>query len=93
MPDAGRWDRPNVAGFLDDDYDTACLLALAALPGSTEYVAGHTEAQRVFSERLPVLPLFQRSKVTLAGTSVIGLTPDPTQISELWNIEQLDLRP
>jgi peptide/nickel transport system substrate-binding protein len=93
MPDAGRWDRPNVAGFLDDDYDTACLLALAALPGSTEYVAGHTEAQRVFSERLPVLPLFQRSKVTLAGTSVIGLTPDPTQISELWNIEQLDLLP
>lgn len=93
IPSAGRWDRPNVAGFLDDEYDAACLSALEALPGSEEYVAGHTEAQRIFSERLPVLPLFQRSKVILASAVVIGLDPDPTQASELWNIEQLDLRP
>jgi len=93
IPDVGHWDRPNVVGFLDDEYDTACLSALEALPGSTEYVTGHVEAQRIFSERLPVLPLFQRLKVTLARTSVIGLAPDPTQASELWNIEQLDLRP
>ncbi|RLC87160.1 MAG: hypothetical protein DRI79_09005, partial [Chloroflexi bacterium] len=93
IPDVGHWDRPNVVGFLDDEYDTACLSALEALPGSTEYVTGHVEAQRIFSERLPVLPLFQRLKVTLARTSVIGLAPDPTQTSELWNIEQLDLRP
>jgi len=93
IPDAGHWDRPNVAGFLDDEYDTACLSALEALPGSMEYTVGHTEAQRVFSERLPVLPLFQHQKVTLARTSLIGLAPDPTQVSELWNIEQLDLRP
>jgi len=93
IPDAGRWDRPNVVGFLDDEYDTACLAALAAFPGSAEYAAAHIEAQRIFSERLPVLPLFQRQKVTLARSLVIGLSPDPTQISELWNIEQLDLRP
>ncbi len=92
MPDTGRWSGPNVAGFLDDEYDTACLSALQALPGSEGYVAGHAEAQRIFSERLPVLPLFQWPKVVLASTSVIGLTPDPTQTSELWNIEQLDLR-
>jgi len=93
MPDAGHWDRPNVAGFLDDEYDTACLSALEAPPGSKIYATGHTEAQHIFSERLPVLPLFQHPKVTLARTSVIGLVPDPTQTSELWNIEQLDLRP
>jgi len=93
IPDERGWDKPNVAGFLDDEYDTACLSALEALPGSEDYAAGHVEAQRIFSERLPVLPLFQREKVTLARTSVIGLAPDPTQASELWNIEQLDLRP
>jgi peptide/nickel transport system substrate-binding protein len=93
MPDAGRWDKPNVAGFLDDEYDMACLSALEALPGDGEYVIGHAEAQRIFSERLPVLPLFQHPKVTLARTSVIGLAPNPTQVSELWNIEQLDIRP
>ncbi len=93
MPDTDRWDRPNVVGFLDDEYDTACLSALEALPGSGEYTAGQAEAQRIFSERLPALPLFQRPKVTFARTSVIGLAPNPTQVSELWNIEQLDLRP
>jgi len=93
MPDAGRWDRPNVTGLLDDKYDTACLAALEAPPGSERYAAGHAEAQRIFSERLPVLPLFQRPKVTLARAPVIGLVPDPTQASELWNIEQLDLQP
>lgn len=92
IPDASHWDRPNVAGFLDDEYDTACLAALEALPGSQSYAAGYTEAQRIFSERLPVLPLFQRLKATLARTSVIGLAPDPTEPSELWNIEQLDLQ-
>jgi len=93
MPDVGRWDRPNVVGFLDDEYDTACLSALEAPPGSGGYAAGHIEAQRIFSKQLPVLPLFQRLKITLARRSVIGLAPDTTQPSELWNIEQLDLRP
>lgn len=93
VPDTGRWDRPNVTGFLDDEYDVACLSALAALPGSEGHTTGHVEAQRILSERLPVLPLFQYSKVTLARPSVIGLAPDPTQASELWNVEQLDLRP
>jgi peptide/nickel transport system substrate-binding protein len=93
VPDVGQWDRPNVAGFLDDAYDAACMSAIEALPGSEGYVVGHIEAQRIFSERLPVLPLFQRLKATLAGNTVIGLAPDSTQASELWNIEQLDLRP
>jgi len=93
VPDSGRWDRPNVAGFLDDEYDAACRMALGALTGSEAYAAGHVEAQRIFSERLPVLPLFQRLKIVLAQPSVIGLSPDPTQTSALWNIEQLDVRP
>jgi peptide/nickel transport system substrate-binding protein len=92
VPDAGHWDRPNVAGFLDDEYDTACLSALEALPDSPAYAAGQMEAQRIFSARLPVLPLFQRLEIVLARASLIGLSPDPAQPSELWNIEQLDLR-
>lgn len=93
MPDEGRWDRSNVAGFLDDEYDVACSSALGALPGSEAYVAGHRDAQGIFSKRLPVLPLFQRQRITLIRTSVVGLAPSPTQPSDLWNIEQLDVRP
>ncbi|MEE8389947.1 MAG: ABC transporter substrate-binding protein [Anaerolineae bacterium] len=93
IPIAGQWYKPNITGFLDDEYDTACLSALDAPPDGAEYVAGHVQAQRIFSERLPALPLFQRLKVTLAHTSVTGLIPDPTHPSELWNIEQFDLQP
>lgn len=91
VPDAGHWDRPNVAGFLDDEYDAACLAALEALPESAGYAAGQIEAQRIFSKRLPVLPLFQYPKAILVHEAVVGLSPDPTQVSELWNLEQLDL--
>jgi peptide/nickel transport system substrate-binding protein len=87
------WRATYVVGFLDDEYDTACLAASLAPPGSETYAAAHVEPQRIFSERLPALPLFQRLKTTLARTTVIGLAPDPTQFSEFWNIEQLDQRP
>jgi len=93
LPDEGHWYRPNVAGLFDDEYDTACLAALNAPPGSQAYQAQHVEAQRIFSERLPALPLFQRLKTTLARAAVVGLSPDPTQRSELWNIEQLSVQP
>lgn len=91
IPGEDHWDRPNVAGFLDDEYDSACLSALETFPGSEDHTARNIEVQRIFSERLPALPLFQRSKVTLARTPVIGLAADPTQASELWNVEHLDL--
>jgi peptide/nickel transport system substrate-binding protein len=101
VPDTGRWDRPNVVGYLDDEYDAACLSALENPLDSETYAAGQVEVQRILSQRLPVLPLFQRLKFTLArpshiegnaaSPSVIGLAPDPTQFSELWNVEQLEL--
>jgi peptide/nickel transport system substrate-binding protein len=93
MPDTGRWERPNVSGFLDDEFDTACLAALEAFPGDAGFAAAYTDAQRIFSERLPVLPLFQYSRATLTDGTAIGLAPNPTEVSELWNIEQIDLRP
>lgn len=91
IPGAGQWDAPNVTGWLDDDYDAACREALAALPGLGEFRARHMAAQRIFAQRLPALPLFQRQKVTLARPEVIGLQPGPTVSSVLWNVEQMDV--
>jgi peptide/nickel transport system substrate-binding protein len=93
IPTTNGWHKPNVAGFLDDEYDTACLAALNAPPDSEAYATGHVAAQHIFSKRLPVLPLFQRVKTTFVHRVVVGLAPDPTQPSELWNIEQFDLQP
>ncbi len=91
MPDPGRWQNPNVAGFLDDDYDTACQAALQAPPGSEIYIARHVESQVIFSRRLPVLPLFQRLKTTFAAPDVVGLSPNVSEPSELWSVEQFDI--
>jgi peptide/nickel transport system substrate-binding protein len=90
IPSGGDWGRPNVAGFIDGEYDQACRRALRALPGRGDYLAAHAEAQRIFSEQLPVLPLFQRQRLTLAWASVSGLAPNTSQPSELWNLEQID---
>ncbi|MFW6115493.1 MAG: ABC transporter substrate-binding protein [Chloroflexota bacterium] len=93
LPREGNWGRPNVAGFINAEYDEACREALEALPDSGDYATNHSEAQRIFSEQLPVLLLFHHQRVTLARTSVTGLIPTPSQRSELWNLERFDVQP
>jgi peptide/nickel transport system substrate-binding protein len=92
IPGTGDWGKPNLAGFIDGAYDDACREALEVLPGSEEYAIRQAMPQRIFSEQLPVLPLFQRQKTTLARAAVTSLAPNPSQWSELWNIEQIDVR-
>lgn len=92
IPGDRDWSRPNVAGFIDGEYDAACTRALEMLPPGTDYVLAHAEAQRIFSEQLPVLPLFRHQRRTLVHASVVGLIPTPSQRSELWNLEQIDVR-
>ncbi len=92
IPGEGDWNRPNVAGFIDAEYDQACRQALEAFPNGTESVAGHRDAQRIFSEQLPVLPLFRHREATLALTSVTGVEPNPSQRSELWNLERIGVQ-
>ncbi len=86
-----NWGGQNDPGFMDPDYDAACLRALTALPGSDDYIQGHKDAQAIFSEQLPVVPLFLRLKVAATRPEVKGFVMDPTQNSEMWNIETLDL--
>lgn len=92
IPGPGRWQQPNVAGFIDDEYDQACRAALKTLPGSTDYAMQHALPQRIFSERLPVLPLFQHQRTTWARTTIRGLSPTSSEASKLWNIEEIDIQ-
>ncbi len=90
---ANNWDGSNAPGFRDDAYDAECLRALSALPDSEAYREGHREAQRRFSEQLPAVPLFLHIKIAVTRPEVEGFVMDPTEVSELWNIELLDLAP
>jgi peptide/nickel transport system substrate-binding protein len=86
----GGWGGQNYPGFVDEDYDRACNKALNSLPGQAEYEAAHLEAQRIFAEQLPVLPLYVYPVVTAYRPDLCGLIMDPSNESELWNIEEFD---
>jgi len=89
--DDNGWAGQNNPGFLNDEFDAACNMALQALPGTAEEAEGHKEAQRIFSEQLPVVPLFLRIKLAATRPEVKGFIMDQTANSEMWNIEAFDL--
>ncbi len=92
IPDKGHWYGDNPAGYSNPDYDAVCQAALQALPGTQQYEEYHKQAQVIFSEELPAIPLFMWLRVALARSGVLNFTLDPTAQSELWNIEMLDLQ-
>ena len=85
------WGASNDPGFMNAEYDAACLGALQSLPGSEGYIEGHKEAQRIFAEQLPAIPLHLRLKLAATRPEVKGFIMDPTANSEMWNIEAFDL--
>ncbi|MBL7062579.1 MAG: peptide ABC transporter substrate-binding protein [Anaerolineae bacterium] len=91
IPDKGRWYGDNATGYSNPDYDAVCEAALQALPGIPEYEEHHKQAQIIFSEELPAIPLFMWLRVALARPSVLNFTLDSTAGSELWNIEMFDV--
>ncbi len=88
--EANAWTGLNTPGFSDPEYDAACNRAHTAFPGTEDYIEGHKEAQRIFSEQLPVIPLFMRLNFAATRPGVSGLILDSTESSEMWNIEAFD---
>lgn len=88
----GGWGNSNLTGWSNTDYDVICNTALSSLPGTSGYEDGHREAQRIFSQEVPVIPLFLRLKVAAARPNVLNFSVDPTQNSELYNLFELDLK-
>jgi peptide/nickel transport system substrate-binding protein len=86
----GSWGSNNNTGFYDPEYEAVCNAALQSLPGQPGYEEAHLEAQQLFSELLPVAPLYLR--LMLAGTrpDMCNFIMDPTAGSEMWNVEEFD---
>lgn len=84
------WSGGNIWGWRNEAYDAACGAALQSLPGTPEYVQFHMEAQQIFAEQLPILPLYLRTKLAATRPDMRGFIIDPTQATEFWNIEEFD---
>jgi peptide/nickel transport system substrate-binding protein len=88
-----NWNRTynNQTGFNNSSFDQVCKSALDALPGTDEYEDFHREALRIWTEQLPIIPLFLRLKLAATSPEVSGFVLDPTQNSSLWNIANIDI--
>jgi peptide/nickel transport system substrate-binding protein len=84
------WIGANVSGYSSEPYDTACRAALTSLPDTPEFTDGNNEAEFLFSQDLPVVPLYWRIIVAAARSDMCNFALDPTASSDLWNIEQFD---
>ncbi len=87
----GGWSNVNATGWIDEAYDAACSAALAALPGTPEYATSHREAVQIFTEELPIIPLFHYLKTAVTQPTILNFQPDASQPSELWNLAEIDI--
>lgn len=87
----GGWDAANETGWWNQDFDTACQITKDSLPGTPPYEENHKEAQHIFAENLPVIPLFFRQKVSAVRPHIQNFVLDPTQPSALWNLFEIDI--
>jgi peptide/nickel transport system substrate-binding protein len=88
--EADGWNANDTSGFSNADFDTACTLALTTSDPTVKQQQ-HALAQKIFSEFLPSIPLFNRAKICVAVTGAEGVIMDPTANSELWNVENFDI--
>jgi peptide/nickel transport system substrate-binding protein len=82
-----NWSGQNTVGFVDLTYDAACASQLQFIFNEPGYARTVHEAQHIFAEQLPVVPLYMRIKYAAARPDMCGYSMNPTASSDFWNIE------
>ncbi len=84
------WGGMNAGGFSDPVFDQACENALYSLPDAPQHTSEHLQAQAIFSEQLPALPLYFRSEVIMARPDLCHLASPSAVENAMWNLEQFN---
>lgn len=84
------WGGANVSGFSNPEFDRTCAQAMSTLPDTPEHRQAHLQAQAIFAEELPVIPLYSRLKLVATRADICGVIVDPSADSALWNLEVFD---
>jgi ABC-type transport system substrate-binding protein len=85
------WGGANLSGYSNPDYDQACVLAQRALLGTPESSHQAALVQSIFSEDLPMVPLYFRQATVAAKADLCGPLTDPVSGFTLWNLEGLSV--
>ena len=75
-----RW-----TGLVEPWFDVLALSARRA-SGRDEERALYAELQRIWSDDLPALPLYQRLRVDVAARALSGVQPPPHDGALTWNV-------
>lgn len=84
------WGGANITGYTNPEYDQVCQAALSTLPDSPDYKKLYQQAQAIFAEDLPSIPLYLHLKVVAMRPDMCGVKVDPSADSALWNLEAMD---
>jgi peptide/nickel transport system substrate-binding protein len=84
--DANSWTGNNFPGWCFFEADRAIRAATTSL-SQEERDAAYLRQQQLFTQELPVLPLFQRVDLTLVTPTLQGVQADPTA-PITWNMER-----
>ena len=87
---ANYWVGTNVSGYSNPAFDAACLAIQQSLTDEPAHVEAYRQAQTIFTQDLPVIPLYWRIKIAAARPDMCHFSLDPTASSALWNIEMFD---
>ncbi len=84
--ESNGWSGQNETSWCDPEYDRVAKRAAMTLRRA-DSLADYYRAQQLFTEQIPVVPLFARVKVMATTPQVLNFRPNPTVNSETWNIE------
>lgn len=84
------WGGANASGYSNPEFDQACRNARLSLPDEREHQEAHHQAQKIFSEDLPAIPLYLHQKLVVMRPDMCSVILDPSAGSSLWNIETFD---
>jgi peptide/nickel transport system substrate-binding protein len=78
-------------GLVDQWFDVLAVAARRAL-GRDEKRPLYAELQRIWSDRLPGLPLYQRLRVDVATRTLTGIQAPPRDAALTWNVSEWRFR-
>jgi peptide/nickel transport system substrate-binding protein len=86
------WGGANDTGYNNPELDQTCQRARLSLPDFPEYAEAHQQAQAIFAEDLPVLPLYVHLTWAAMRPDLCGVDLKAPVESALWNLEVWDYR-
>jgi peptide/nickel transport system substrate-binding protein len=84
------WGGGNATGYHSAEFDQQCSQAQTSLPDTAQFLDAQQQAQVIFAQDLPALPLYQRPKAVAMRPDMCNLLIDPAFGNALSAIERLD---